>query len=191
MRVKWVKGQVKAGNLIYFEYNAKWREVLVFECPNDSGRRGIIRKKDGGTSKVLHGLELDAEGAATPGVSTVRDLILSRFGGTRPLLEKNGIQFYQTNFGYEQEDIMTPKVAYTKIKNYIQNIKGFYKTYSWSKIKDVRLTDNIDLKPFLIDKYKEEEKVEEEIVEENKKQPAEEKVKEKEIKKEEKKKNEN
>ena len=93
MRVKWVKGQIKAGNLVYFEYNAKWREVLVFECPNDTGRRGIVRKKDGSVGKVLHGLEVDAEGAATPGVSSVQNLLFSRLGGTRPLMEKKEHNF--------------------------------------------------------------------------------------------------
>ena len=185
MRIKWVKGKIKAGNLVYFEYNTKWREVVVFECPNDTGRKGKIKKKDGSTSKVLHGLELDAEGAATPGVSTVRNLILERLGGTRPLEEKNGIQFYQCNFGYDQEDVMTPKVAYGKVHNYIRNIRGFYKTYNLFKIKDVRLTDNIDLRPFLIDKYVEEEKIEEEIIEEPEEKPAEENIKEEEIKKDE------
>ena len=52
MRIKWVKGKIKAGNLVYFEYNTKWREVVVFECPNDTGRKGKIKKKDGSTSKV-------------------------------------------------------------------------------------------------------------------------------------------
>lgn len=184
MRVKWVKGQIKAGNLVYFEYNAKWREVLVFECPNDSGRRGIIRKQDGSVGKVLHGLEVDAEGAATPGVSSVQNLLFSRLGGTRPLMEKDGIQFYQCNFGYDQGDTMTPKVAYGKVKNYIQNVKGLYKTYSWGKIKDVRLTNNVDLEPFLLEKYKEEEKIEKEIIEEPEEKPVEEKVEEKKIKEE-------
>ena len=184
MRVKWVKGQIKAGNLVYFEYNAKWREVLIFECPNDSGRRGIIKKKDGGIAKVLHGLELDAEGSATPGVSTVRNLILSRLGGTRPLMKKDNTQFYQCNFGYDQGDIMTPKVAYTKVQSYIQNIKGFYKTYNWFKIKDVRLTDSINLEPFLLNEYIEEAKIEKDIIEEPTEKPIEEKqkIKEKEKK---------
>ena len=45
MRIKWQRGKVKAGQLVYFEYKTKWREVLIFECPNDSGRRGTIKTK--------------------------------------------------------------------------------------------------------------------------------------------------
>ena len=181
MRFKWSRGRIKAGNVVYFEYNAKWREVLVFECPNDSGRRGIVKTKSKGITKVLHGIELDAEGAATPGVSSVRNLLLSRLGGTRPLFENKDTTYFQCNFGYDQEDVMTPKVAYGRIKNYINSIRGLYKTYTWQKIKDVRLTDEIDLEPFLIDKYKEEEKIEKEIIEEPEEKPVEEKVEEKKI----------
>ena len=182
MRIKWQRGKVKAGQLVYFEYKTKWREVLIFECPNDSGRRGTIKTKKG-IKKFLNGLELDAEGAATPGVSSIRNLILSRLGGTRPHEEIDGNKFYQLNFGYDQEDVMTPKVAYGKVKNYIKNINGLYKTYDWYKIKDVRLTNNIDLEPHLLTKYKEEEKVEEGIMEESEEKPVEEKIIEEKIKK--------
>ena len=78
---------------------------------------------------------------------------------------------------------MTPKVAYGKVKNYIKNINGLYKTYDWYKIKDVRLTNNIDLEPHLLTKYKEEEKVEEGIMEESEEKPVEEKIIEEKIKK--------
>ena len=176
-RHKWTKGKIKAGQLIYFEYNAKWREVLVFECPNDPGRRGILKTKEG-AKKFLHGIELDSEGAATPGVSTARGVMLSKMGGTRPLLTiGEGIKeetYYQANFGYDQEDLLTPKVAYGKIKSYVQSIPGVYKTYSWGKVKDIRLTNNIPMEAYLSKPYQELEKAKREIPTNLKKEPIEE-----------------
>ena len=178
-RLKWTKGKIKAGQLIYFEYNAKWREVLVFECPNDPGRRGVLKTKEG-AKKFLHGVELDSEGAATPGVSTARGVMLSKMGGTRPLhTEGKGINeqtYYQSNFGYDQEDVFTPKVAYGKIKSYVQSIPGVYKTYSWGKVKDVRLTNNIPMEAYLSKKYADIEKMKREIPTSLKKEPEEERA---------------
>ena len=142
MRVKWTKGKIKAGHLVYFEYNAKWREVLVFECPGDgSGRRGKLKTKDGKTKKFLHGLELDAEGAPKPGVDSVIPFVLDRLGGTRPIHEQGKEKFYACNFGYDKFSLMTPKIAYTKIKSLIRRFgndakttNNLYKSYDWFKV---------------------------------------------------------
>ena len=147
---KWQKNKVESGDIISFTYNGKKRNVIVMESPNDPGRYGKFKTKDGKLKRFLHGIELihDLE------KSTIENII-SQMGGTRILMEIDNQYYYQINFGKQIDDIMTSERAYDKIKTYVDS-QNIYRTYDWNKINNVYLTNNVgDLRRLVNPRFKE------------------------------------
>ena len=57
-RLSWSKNKIKSGSIISFTYNGKRRTVIVMECPNDPGRAGKFKSKDGKQDTFLHALDI-------------------------------------------------------------------------------------------------------------------------------------
>ena len=147
--IKWFKGKINSGDIISFTYDGRKRNVIVMECPNDSGRAGKFMDKTGKSKRFLHGLQIpfgDRKDALV-------ENIIKKMGGTRVIFEKNGIQYFKVNFGIGVKDLMNARRAYDKVKNDVKE-NNMYKTYDWSKISSVSLTNRVaDLEKLINPRY--------------------------------------
>ena len=110
------KKDILSGDVINFRYNNKRRYVIVMECPNDSGRSGKFKSKDGKVKRFLHGIQIPVNKEGT------MELIIKKIGGTRVLFESNGNRVYTINFGNQLNDIMNSRAAYEKIKSDVDKL---------------------------------------------------------------------
>ena len=151
---RWSKDKIKSGNVISFTYNGKIRTVIVMECPNDIGRAGRFTSKEGKKSRFLHAIDIPRP------YSTWKQEVskmIKKMGGTRLLAEFKNDKYYEINFGEELKDLMNARTAYKNVKIQVDDL-GMYKTFKWSKIQNIYLTNNlVNFKELINPRYKEEE----------------------------------